>query len=66
MATQYTKQFWQLLSAGWKLWPFVGVITYTWIPTAHRVLFVDVIEIAYSAILSRLTTEASYADPAAV
>jgi len=66
VATQYTKQFWQLLSAGWKLWPFVGVITYTLIPTAHRVLFVDVIEVAYSAILSRLTTEASHAASAAV
>ena len=54
---QYAAQFWQLLKAGWRLWPFVGVITYTVVPRAHRVLFVDVIEIAYSAILSRLTTE---------
>ena len=35
--------FWQLLRAGWRLWPFVGVITYTIIPTAHRVLFVDLV-----------------------
>ena len=57
VAKQYAEQFWQLLRAGWRLWPFVGVITYTFIPQAHRVLFVDIIEIAYSAILSRLTTE---------
>ena len=57
VARQYSGQFWQLLRAGWRLWPFVGVLTYTVIPRAHRVLFVDVIEIAYSAILSRLTTE---------
>jgi len=57
VARQYSEQFWQLLRAGWRLWPFVGVITYTFIPTAHRVLFVDVVEIAYSAILSQLTTE---------
>jgi len=59
VARQYAGQFWQLLRAGWRLWPFVGIITYTVIPTAHRVLFVDVVEIAYSAILSRLTTESS-------
>ena len=59
---QYSEQFWQLLRAGWRLWPFVGVITYTIIPTAHRVLFVDLVEIAYSAILSRLTTETSTED----
>lgn len=57
VARQYAGQFWQLLRAGWRLWPFVGVITYTVIPTAHRVLFVDVVEIAYSAILSRLTSD---------
>ena len=57
VTTQYSDQFWQLLTAGWKLWPFVGLITYTFVPTEHRVLFVDVIEIAYSAILSQLTSD---------
>lgn len=62
IARQYAEQFWQLLRAGWRLWPFVGIITYTVVPTAHRVLFVDVVEIAYSAILSRLTTESGTQD----
>ena len=62
VARQYAEQFWRLLQAGWKLWPFVGVITYTWVPTAHRVLFVDLVEIAYSAILSRLTTDTQYGE----
>ena len=62
---QYSEQFWQLLRAGWRLWPFVGVVTYTIVPTAHRVLFVDVVEIAYSAILSRLTTESSHGETSA-
>jgi len=57
VARQYSAQFWRLLRAGWKLWPFVGVITYTYVPTAHRVLFVDLVEIAYSAILSTMTTD---------
>ena len=57
VAAQYSEQFWQLLTAGWKLWPFVGLITYTFVPTEHRVLFVDAIEIAYSAILSQLTSD---------
>ena len=56
MARQYSAQFWRLLRAGWKLWPFVGVITYTYVPTAHRVLFVDLVEIAYSATAPRSGT----------
>jgi len=53
--SNYMSQFTQLLVAGWKLWPAVGLITYTVIPTVHRVLFVDAIEILYSAILSTLS-----------
>ena len=58
LVLQYRQQFWQLLTAGWRIWPFVGVVTYTFVPTQHRVLFVDVVEIAYSALLSTLTADA--------
>eukprot|EP00965_Chrysotila_dentata_P245614 6206662-Pleurochrysis_carterae.AAC.1 len=34
--SNYMSQFTQLLVAGWKLWPAVGLITYTVIPTVHR------------------------------
>mmetsp|Transcript_35639 Transcript_35639/g.116393 ORF Transcript_35639/g.116393 Transcript_35639/m.116393 type:complete len:142 (+) Transcript_35639:666-1091(+) len=52
-------QFWLLLTAAWRLWPLVGVVTYNFVPHEHRVLFVDAIEIAYSAILSTLTAKHS-------
>ncbi|KAL1508078.1 hypothetical protein AB1Y20_007672 [Prymnesium parvum] len=57
VAYVYKAQFMNLLVAGWKLWPAVGVITYNFIPTEHRVLFVDAIEIAYSAVLSTLSND---------
>lgn len=49
---KYREDFWSLLCAGWKLWPAIGIITYNFIPREHRVLFVDVVEIAYAAMLS--------------
>ena len=52
---EYTKQWWLLLSSGWKLWPLVGIVTYTLIPQQNRVLWIDAIEIVYSAILSSIT-----------
>lgn len=43
-----------LMIAAWKLWPAVGIITYSVIPLQHRLLWVDFIEIIYSCILSTL------------
>jgi len=58
VVAQYRQQFWQLLTAGWRIWPLVGIVTYTYIPTEHRVLFVDLVEILYSAVLSTITSDA--------
>lgn len=58
VAAQYRQQCWQLLTAGWRIWPWVGIVTYTYIPQEHRVLFVDLVEIVYSAMLSTLTSNA--------
>ena len=44
--------WWRLQKAGWRLWPFIGVITHTIIPTEHKVLFVDAIEIGWVTYLS--------------
>ena len=44
--------WWRLQKAGWRLWPFIGVITHTVIPTEHKVLFVDAIEIGWVTYLS--------------
>jgi len=54
---EYKMKFWLLLTSGWKLWPLVGIVTYTLIPQNNRVLWIDGIEIIYSALLSSLTNE---------
>ena len=54
---EYKGQFWLFLTSGWKLWPLVGIVTYTLIPPQNRVLWIDGIEIIYSAILSSLANE---------
>lgn len=53
----YRIQFFKLIRAGWKIWPAIGIITYNFIPTEHRVLFVDAVEVAYCAVLSTLSNE---------
>ena len=53
----YSTKWKALLTAGWKLWPIVGIITYTIIPLRHRLLWVDAIEILYSALLSSISNE---------
>eukprot|EP00325_Prymnesiales_sp_UTEX-LB-985_P002750 CAMPEP_0174703182 /NCGR_PEP_ID=MMETSP1094-20130205/7219_1 /TAXON_ID=156173 /ORGANISM="Chrysochromulina brevifilum, Strain UTEX LB 985" /LENGTH=322 /DNA_ID=CAMNT_0015901065 /DNA_START=137 /DNA_END=1105 /DNA_ORIENTATION=+ len=59
VARKYRSQFWPLLIAGWKLWPAVGLITYSFIPTEHRVLFVDTVELVYSAMLSTVSNDST-------
>ncbi|KAJ0111286.1 hypothetical protein Patl1_02200 [Pistacia atlantica] len=44
--------FWPLLTAGWKLWPFAHVITYSVIPVEQRLLWVDCVELIWVTILS--------------
>jgi protein Mpv17 len=41
-----------LMLSGLKLWPLAHVITYGFIPTEHRLLWVDAVEIAWVTILS--------------
>ena len=53
---QYRGVWWTLLTAGWQIWPWVGIVTYSYVPQEHRVLFVDLVEILYSAVLSTLTS----------
>ena len=63
---EYLDKFWSLMFAAWKLWPLVGVVTYTLIPIQHRVLFIDLIEIIYSAVLSTVANEGAKDDAAEV
>jgi len=55
VCADYRTKFWQLLTSGWKLWPLVGIVTYTLIPLNNRVLWIDLIEIFYSAVLSTVS-----------
>ena len=59
--SSYCSQFWALLMAGWKLWPAIGIITYNFVPTEHRVLFVDAVEVIYSAVLSWFVNDIHHA-----
>jgi len=49
--------FWRLMKAGWKLWPLVHCFTYTVIPTTHKLLWVDTIEVAWVTFLSIVANE---------
>lgn len=44
--------WWDLLKAGWRLWPLVHLFTYGIIPVQHRLLFVDTVELVWVSILS--------------
>lgn len=44
--------WWDLLKAGWRLWPLVHLLTYGVIPVQHRLLFVDSVELVWVSILS--------------
>lgn len=43
---------WPCLSAGWRFWPAVHALTFTVIPFHLRVLWVDMLEVAWVSILS--------------
>eukprot|EP00242_Pyramimonas_sp_CCMP2087_P001793 CAMPEP_0198229006 /NCGR_PEP_ID=MMETSP1445-20131203/113896_1 /TAXON_ID=36898 /ORGANISM="Pyramimonas sp., Strain CCMP2087" /LENGTH=438 /DNA_ID=CAMNT_0043909443 /DNA_START=485 /DNA_END=1801 /DNA_ORIENTATION=+ len=55
--TEIKTNFWRLMRAGWKLWPAVHVITYTVIPSEHKVLWVDTVEIVWATILCLVVNE---------
>jgi len=50
---------WPCLSAGWRFWPAVHALTFTVIPFHLRVLWVDVLEVAWVAILSTCVARSS-------
>ncbi|KAK9859340.1 hypothetical protein WJX84_001347 [Apatococcus fuscideae] len=47
------KQSWfPLVKAGWRIWPFAHAITYNYIPTEHKLLWVNMVELSWVSILS--------------
>jgi protein Mpv17 len=49
---EFRAVWWRLQTAGWKFWPFVGLITHTVVPLKHKVLFVDIAEVCWVTYLS--------------
>jgi hypothetical protein len=52
IAATVRSTWWDLLKAGWRLWPLVHLLTYGIIPVQHRLLFVDAVELVWVTILS--------------
>jgi len=50
-------KFWPVLRAGWRLWPFLHIITYTVIPTQHKLLWVNSCELVWVTFLSLIANE---------
>ncbi|KAK9835318.1 hypothetical protein WJX81_001525 [Elliptochloris bilobata] len=44
--------WWDVLKAGWRLWPIAHLVTYFVVPCAHRVLWVDTVELVWVTILA--------------
>ena len=49
IAATVRNTWWDLLKAGWRLWPFVHIVTYGLLPVQHRLLFVDAVELVRSS-----------------
>ena len=43
---------WDVLRAGWRLWPLVHLITYTLIPLEGRLLWVDAVDLLWVSVLA--------------
>jgi len=54
---EFRKIFWRLMKAGWKVWPLVHCFTYTIVPTSHKLLWVDTVEVAWVTFLSMVANE---------
>lgn len=46
-----------VVQAGWKLWPFAHIVTYGLVPVEQRLLWVDCVEIVWVTILSMFANE---------
>ena len=55
---------WPSLYSSWRFWPFVHALTYSIVPLHLRVLWVDVVEVAWVAILATCTAKAAREDVA--
>mgnify|MGYP002630497238 CR=1 FL=1 len=47
-----TQSGWDVLRAGWRLWPLVHLITYNFIPLQGRLLWVDAVDLGWVSVLA--------------
>ena len=50
-------RIWTIMSRAWRFWPFVHCITYSVIPPAQRILWVNCVDIVWSSILASITAD---------
>jgi len=55
-----TDKFKDVMFTAWRFWPFVHCITYTVIPTQHRLLWVSAVDLFWNAILAFLARGQSF------
>lgn len=50
-------KLWPTLTTGWKFWPAVHLITYNLIPPRHRVLWINLVDLAWVTFLSTVARQ---------
>ncbi|RPA83942.1 protein SYM1 [Ascobolus immersus RN42] len=53
------QKFWPAIRANWMLWPAVQMVNFTLVPAELRVLFVNVVALAWNAYLSTKAADSS-------
>ena len=52
------ERFWPVLRAGWTVWPLVHALTFSVIPPAHRVTWVNAVSVVWAAVFSYVNNSA--------
>lgn len=50
-------RIWPVVFRGWRFWPVAHIVTYGFIPTRHRVLWVNMLDLLWSSILAQLASK---------
>jgi len=51
--SELRQKLWPTIKAGWCLWPAAHVLNFAYVPTQHRILYVNVVSVAGSFLLSK-------------
>jgi len=52
LADEFLDELWAMQRAGWRFLPLVAALNYLFVPSADRVLFMDVVDVVYATVLS--------------